>query len=157
MPAPAGHGGHRRHRHGGGEGEQRGRSDDIGGLGGQRRTPPPGIGEHLLRRPPGPLPAILVAGDLVLDPARHRCRRGDREVVLTARQFALLECLMRRAGEVVSKTEILDQVWDSNYRGDDNIVEVYARRLRRKVDLPFGRSAIETLRRVGYRCHPYGG
>ncbi len=78
-------------------------------------------------------------------------------MVLTARQFALLECLMRRAGEVVSKTEILDQVWDSNYRGDDNIVEVYARRLRRKVDLPFGRSAIETLRRVGYRCHPYGG
>jgi DNA-binding response OmpR family regulator len=100
---------------------------------------------------------VLTAGDLRLDPAQHRCWRGDVEITLTPRQFSLLEFLMRRAGEVVSKTAILDHVWDFAFDGDSNIVEVYVGYLRKKVDAPFGRHAIETLRLVGYRLDPDGG
>jgi DNA-binding response OmpR family regulator len=95
-------------------------------------------------------PAVLEVGDLVLDPARRRVLRAGAEVRLTAREFAVLECLMRRPGEVVSKTEILAQVWDENYDGDRNIVEVYISFLRRKIDTPFGRSGIVTVRGAGY-------
>ena len=105
----------------------------------------------LVRRGAPERPAVLAVGDLVLDPAAHRVHRGDAEVALTAREFALLEHLMRRAGDVVPKSELLAQVWDENFAGDPNIVEVYIGYLRRKIDAPFGRRSIETVRGVGYR------
>jgi two-component system, OmpR family, response regulator len=111
----------------------------------------------LLRRGERVRPSILSAGDLTLDPAAHTVRRGDVELPLSPREFSLLEFLLRRAGEVVSKPEILDHVWDFDFDGDDNIVEVYVRYLRRKIDVPFHRQAIETLRGVGYRLAVDGG
>jgi two-component system OmpR family response regulator len=111
----------------------------------------------LLRRGTRERPTILTAGDLRLDPAEHRVRRADTPIALSPRQFSLLEYLMRRAGEAVSKAEILDHVWDFAFDGDPNIVEVYIRQLRRKIDEPFGRHAIETLRLVGYRLDRDGG
>jgi DNA-binding response OmpR family regulator len=111
----------------------------------------------LLRRRRQERPPVLVAGDLVLDTGEHRCRRGGTEVDLTPREFALLECLLRHAGEVVRKRELLDEVWDWAFDGDSNIVEVYVGYLRRKIDLPFGRAAIGTVRGVGYRLDPAGG
>ncbi|HEY7595554.1 MAG TPA: response regulator transcription factor [Actinophytocola sp.] len=101
----------------------------------------------LLRRGARPRPAVLTAGKLRLDPAVHRVWRGESEVELTAREHALLEFLMRRAGEVVGKLEIVGHVWDVNFDGDPNIVEVYVRRLRTKL----GADAIETVRGAGYR------
>jgi DNA-binding response OmpR family regulator len=111
----------------------------------------------VLRRGSPERPSVLAAGNLRLDPASHQCWRGDEEIHLTARQFALLEYLMRRAGEVVAKTDILDHVWDDAYEGDLNIVEVYVCNLRKKIDVPFGRNALQTVRLVGYRVDPDGG
>jgi DNA-binding response OmpR family regulator len=111
----------------------------------------------LLRRGAPERPVVLEAGDLRLDPASHRARRGDADLDLTAREIGLLEFLMRRAGEVVSKTEILAHVWDYDFEGDPNIVEVYIGHLRNKVDRPFGRQAIETVRGAGYRLDAAGG
>jgi DNA-binding response OmpR family regulator len=111
----------------------------------------------LIRRGAAPRPAVLSAGDLELDPATRAVRRGDAAVDLTAREFAVLEFLMRRAGEVVSKREILEGVWDFDFDGDPNIVEVYVRHLRNKVDRPFGREGIQTLRGAGYRLAVDGG
>ena len=111
----------------------------------------------LLRRGAPARPAVLTAGDLRLDPASHLAWRGDDELNLTAREFALLEFLMRKVGQVTSKTEILEHVWDPAYDGDSNIVEVYVGYLRRKVDVPYGRRAIQTVRGVGYRLAPDGG
>jgi DNA-binding response OmpR family regulator len=111
----------------------------------------------LMRRGARARPTVLTAGDLRLDPAKHRCWRGDVEIELTSRQFSLLEFLMSRAGEVLSKTEIVQHVWDFAFEGDLNIVEVYVGYLRRKIDVPFGRNAIETIRLVGYRLDPDGG
>jgi DNA-binding response OmpR family regulator len=111
----------------------------------------------LIRRTGRAQPVETRAGDLTINPVTHRCMRGDVEVVLTAREFAVLEFLMRRAGEVVSKSEILDYVWDFAFEGDPNIVEVYIRHLRKKLDDPFGRHMIETIRGAGYRLHPAGG
>ncbi|MEA2931463.1 MAG: hypothetical protein QOI56_248 [Actinomycetota bacterium] len=111
----------------------------------------------LLRRGGHERPAVLHAGDLRLDPAAHRAWRGDTQVPLSPRQFSLLEFFMRRAGEALSKTEIVDHVWDFAFEGDPNIVEVYVGQLRRKIDEPFGRNAIETIRLVGYRLDPDGG
>jgi len=105
----------------------------------------------LLRRGARARPATLTAGDLVLDPASHTCQRAGTPINLTPREFSLLEYLLRRNGQVTSKSEILDHVWDFGFDGDDNIVEVYIRYLRRKIDLPFGRQTIETLRGAGYR------
>ena len=105
----------------------------------------------LLRRGAPERPVVLAAGDLTLDPARRRVARGDVEIAVTPREFGLLEFLLRHRGDVVSKTEILAGVWDSAYDGDPNVVEVYVGYLRRKVDLPFGRRAIETVRGMGYR------
>ena len=82
---------------------------------------------------------------------------GDEEVELTAREMALLEFLLRRKDDVVSKTDIVDHVWDYDFEGDPNIVEVYVRHLRNKLDRPFGRTAIETVRGAGYRLDPDGG
>jgi len=111
----------------------------------------------LVRRSVRERPVVLAVGDLTLDPAQHRCWRGETEIGLTARQFSLMECLMRRAGEVVPKSDILEQVWDFSYEGDVNIVEVYVRKLRQKLDIPFGRNSIQTVRLVGYRLDPAGG
>ncbi|HLM63846.1 MAG TPA: response regulator transcription factor [Acidimicrobiales bacterium] len=111
----------------------------------------------LMRRDPHERPVALVAGDLRVDPAVRRAWRGDDEIELTSRELAVLEFLLRRRGEVVSKREVLDHVWDADFEGDPNIVEVYVRRLRNKIDRPYGRGAIETLRGAGYRLADDGG
>ena len=111
----------------------------------------------LMRRGPRERPTVLEAGDLRLDPAARRAWRGDIEVELTARELSLLEFLLRRRGEVVSKRDILDHVWDGHFEGDPNIVEVYVRHLRNKLDRPFGRNALETVRGSGYRLAADGG
>jgi DNA-binding response OmpR family regulator len=111
----------------------------------------------LLRRGQRERPAVLSAGDLRLDPAAHQVWRGDEPVELTPRQFSLLEFLIRRRGDVLSKSEILEHVWDFAFEGDPNIVEVYVGQLRRRVDEPFGRSSLQTVRGVGYRLDPEGG
>jgi len=109
----------------------------------------------LLRRTSGGVPVPVEVGDLRLDSARHRCWRGDVELSLTAREFAVLEYLMRRVDQVNPKHEILDGVWEYDFEGDPNIVEVYVRRLRRKIDEPFRRHDLETVRGAGYRlCSP---
>ncbi|GLW06598.1 DNA-binding response regulator [Microtetraspora sp. NBRC 13810] len=110
----------------------------------------------LLRRDAGRRPAVLRAGDLELDPARRRVKRGERAVELTPREFALLEFLLRHHDEVVSKSEILEHVWDT-YDTDPNVVEVYVGYLRRKIDVPFGRNALQTVRGAGYRLAGDGG
>lgn len=110
----------------------------------------------LLRRA-GRDPVPVTAGDLRIDPGQRRVWRGDTEIRLTARQFDVLEFLMRRAGQVMSKTEILDGVWEYEFEGDPNIVEVYIRRLRARIDEPFDRHAIETIRGAGYRLVAEGG
>jgi two-component system, OmpR family, response regulator len=105
----------------------------------------------LLRRAVGRSPVPVDVGDLHLDPGERRVRRGDVEVTLTSREFDVLEFLVRRSGQVMTKSEILAGVWDYDFDGDPNIVEVYVRRLRRKIDEPFGRRTIETVRGAGYR------
>jgi two-component system, OmpR family, response regulator len=110
-----------------------------------------------LRRSGRTEPVIYEAGDLRLDPGSHRVWREDTEIALTAREFSVLEYLLSRAGEVVSKRDILEHVWDFDFDGDPNIVEVYIGRLRRRVDDPFARRAIETIRGAGYRLRTDGG
>ena len=105
----------------------------------------------LLRRAPLPRDPVLVTGDLRLDPATAQCWRGDTEVELTAREFALAEYLLRRKGQVVSKASIAEHVWDADLDIDSNVIEVYISYLRRKLDRPFGRGDIETVRGLGYR------
>ncbi len=105
----------------------------------------------LIRRGPGERPAVLLVGDLALDPAAHRVTRGSTAVDLTAREFALLEYLMRRPGQVLTRTQILEHVWDFGFEADSNVVDVYIRYLREKVDRPFGLATIETVRGSGYR------
>jgi DNA-binding response OmpR family regulator len=105
----------------------------------------------LLRRGAPARPAVLEAGDLRLDPSARTVHRGQKRIELTAREFGLLEFLLRRAGAALSKNEILSHVWDAHYDGDENVVEVYIGYLRRKIDAPFGTHTIETVRGVGYR------
>lgn len=90
-------------------------------------------------------------GDLQLDPARHQVERGGTPIELTAKEFALLEYLMRNAGRVLTRTQLIEHVWDFAYEGDSNVVDVYVRYLREKIDRPFGTDSIETVRGVGYR------
>ena len=111
----------------------------------------------LIRRGATERPAVLEAGDLRFDPASREAWRGATAIALTARETALLEYLMRHAGQVVSKLDILEHVWDLDFEGDPNIIEVYIRHLRNKLDRPFGRQAIETLRGSGYRLAVDGG
>lgn len=111
----------------------------------------------LLRRGSPERPVVLTAGNLSLDPATRHVARGAVEIDLTPREYALLEFLLRRRGTVVSKREILDHVWDPAFEGDENIVEVYVRHLRNKVDRPFGRSAVRTERGAGYVLDANGG
>jgi DNA-binding response OmpR family regulator len=104
----------------------------------------------LVRR--GPVrPVSITVGDLTLDPAGPRCRRGEVEIALTPKEFAVLHGLARRPGDVVSKRELLAQAWDFAFDGDPNIVEVYVSALRRKIDAPFGRTSLVTVRGAGYR------
>ena len=105
----------------------------------------------LIRRGAAERPAILQAGDLRFDPGTRQAFRGDAELSLTAREAALLEFLLRRAGEVVSKTDIVDHVWEGQFDGSLNIVEVYIGHLRNKLDRPFRRLTIQTVRGAGYR------
>ncbi|MFC4147259.1 response regulator transcription factor [Micromonospora mangrovi] len=111
----------------------------------------------LHRRSAGPPPAEVRAGDLLLDPARRRVYRGDTEVDLSAREFDILALLMTRAGECLTRYQILDEVWDGETDIRSNVIDVHVATLRGKVDKPFGRHAIETLRGVGYRLRPDGG
>jgi two-component system OmpR family response regulator len=110
----------------------------------------------LVRRGPSERPPALVVGDLTLDPAGRDVARDGRRVELTAKEFALLEYLMQHVGEVLTRTRILEHVWDFAYEGDSNVVDVYVRYLRDKVDRPFGRRSIETVRGVGYRLRAPG-
>ncbi len=105
----------------------------------------------LIRRGVRERPAVIAVGDLRVDPAGLRCDRGGADIALTPKEFAILHGLARRAGEVVTKTELLAQAWDFAYDGDSNIVEVYISALRRKIDKPFGRTTLLTVRGVGYR------
>jgi two-component system OmpR family response regulator len=105
----------------------------------------------LVRRGAPERPVVLSVGDLRLEPARRRVARADSEIRLTPREYGVLELLMRRGGDVVTKAEILNNVWDSAFEGDPNVVEVYISYLRRKVDAPFGRHSIGTVRGMGYR------
>jgi len=105
----------------------------------------------LTRRAPVERPPVLQTGDLRLDPAAHRAWRGEVELDLSAKEFALLELFMRRPGVVLSRTQLLDGAWDIAFEARSNVVDVYVRYLREKVDRPFGRDSIETVRGVGYR------
>ncbi len=108
----------------------------------------------LTRRAPATRPTKLSVGDLVLDPARHLVTRAGTEVRLSAKEFALLHELMRNCGTVLSRTHLIDHVWDTAYDGASNVVDVYIRYLRDKLDRPFGRETIETVRGAGYRLRP---
>lgn len=108
----------------------------------------------LARREPLERPAELRVGDLVLNPAHRAVRRGDAPIALSPKEFALLHELMRRAGQTLSRTYLIDHVWDFAYDGGSNVVDVYIRYLRDKVDRPFGRSTIQTMRGAGYRLDP---
>ena len=94
---------------------------------------------------------VLEVGDLRLDPATRRVWRGDVEIMLSAKEFALLETFMRRPGEVLSRYQLLEHCWDYGYENRSNVVDVYVRYLREKIDRPFDRASLETVRGVGYR------
>jgi two-component system OmpR family response regulator len=105
----------------------------------------------LMRRGAAERPAVLVVGDLQLDPASRRLWRGESEILLSQKEFALLEALMRRSGEVLSRLDLLESAWDQSYENRSNIVDAYVRRLREKVDRPFHARSLETVRGAGYR------
>jgi two-component system OmpR family response regulator len=111
----------------------------------------------LARRGGGERPTVLEVGDLRLDPATRQVWRGEDEVVLSAKEFSLLEAFMRRPGEVLSRFHLLEHAWDYEYENRSNVVDVYVRYLRKKVDRPFGAAAIETVRGAGYRLREDGG
>jgi two-component system OmpR family response regulator len=105
----------------------------------------------LARRDSSPRPVVLAVGDLRLDPATHRVTRGDQEVDLTAREVAILEAFMRRPGRIISRYELLELAWEGEVDLRSNVVDVAVRRLRDKVDRPFGKESIQTVRGAGYR------
>jgi two-component system, OmpR family, response regulator len=111
----------------------------------------------LARRGPIERPPVLAAGDLQLDPSGRRVWRGETDIALSAREFALLETLMRHPGQVLDRLQLLDHVWDGEYENRSNVIDVYIRYLREKVDRPFGVESIETVRGAGYRLRPDGG
>jgi two-component system OmpR family response regulator len=108
----------------------------------------------LSRRAPGERPAVLEAGSLRLDPATRRVWRRGVEIQLSTKEFALLETFMRRAGEVVTRLDLLEHAWDYAYENRSNVVDVYVRYLREKIDRPFGLASLETVRGAGYRLRP---
>jgi two-component system, OmpR family, response regulator len=105
----------------------------------------------LVRRGAPERPAVLTVGDLELDPATHDVRRGDAGIELSPKEFSLLETFMRRPGRVLSRFELLEHAWDYEYENRSNVIDVYVRYLREKIDRPFGRASLETVRGVGYR------
>jgi two-component system OmpR family response regulator len=109
----------------------------------------------LTRRAPAERPVAVAVGDLRLDPAAHRIWRGESEIELSAKEFALLELLMRRPGSVLTRSQLLEGAWDMSYERRSNIVDVYIRHLREKIDRPFGTETIETVRGVGYRLREH--
>jgi two-component system, OmpR family, response regulator len=111
----------------------------------------------LQRRGPIARPVVLEVGDLRIDPSSHQVWRGDVEIDVSQKAFALLETLMRRPGEVVSRFDLLEHAWDRSYENRSNIIDVYIKYLRRKIDRPFGIRSIETVRRAGYRLRHDGG
>jgi len=111
----------------------------------------------LARRGNGTRSPELRVGDLSLDPARRRARRGDQEIELSAKEFAVLEVFMRRPGEVLSRFQLFEHAWDYEYENRSNIVASYVRLIRRKIDRPFGTRSIETVRGAGYRLREDGG
>jgi two-component system OmpR family response regulator len=111
----------------------------------------------LVRRGAGERPAVIDVGDLRLDPATRHVWRGDAEVRLSAKEYALFELFMRRPGEVVSRLDLLEHAWDIGYENRSNVITVYVRYLREKIDRPFGRHAIETVQGLGYRLRADGG
>ena len=111
----------------------------------------------LARRGPVERPAVLEVGDLRLDPATHEVWRGEHRIELSAREFGLLEVFMRRPGQVLTQLQLLEAAWDLGYEQRSNVVEVYVRYLREKIDRPFGLRSIETVRGVGYRLRRDGG
>ncbi len=111
----------------------------------------------LVRRGAGERPAVIEIGDLRLDPATRQVWRGAEEVRLSAKEYALLELFMRRPGEVVSRLDLLEHAWDIGYENRSNVITVYVRYLREKIDRPFGRQAIETVQGAGYRLRADGG
>jgi two-component system OmpR family response regulator len=108
----------------------------------------------IARRPAVERPTVLEVGDLRLDPAARQAWRGETELALSAKEFALLEAFMRRPGHALSRFDLLEKAWDMAYDARSNVVDVYVRYLRQKVDRPFGRHTIETVRGVGYRLVP---
>jgi two-component system, OmpR family, response regulator len=111
----------------------------------------------LARRGPVERPVVLEVGELRLDPATREVWRGDHQIELSAREFALLETVMRRPGQVFTQLQLLESAWDLGYEQRSNVVEVYVRYLREKIDRPFGVSSLETVRGVGYRLRKDGG
>jgi len=111
----------------------------------------------LVRRGPIERPVILNAGELALDPAARRVWRGETEIDLSSKEFALLESFMRRPGDTLTRFQLLEQVWDYDYENKSNVIDVYVRYLRDKIDRPFQAASIETVRGTGYRLRPDGG
>jgi two-component system OmpR family response regulator len=111
----------------------------------------------LVRRGAAERPAVLEVGDLRLDPATRRVRRGETEIPLSPKEFALLAELMRRPDEVLTRSHLLEHAWDFAYESRSNVVDVYVRRLRTRIDEPFGRASIETVRGAGYRLRTDSG
>lgn len=111
----------------------------------------------LVRRGPVERPTELTVGNLRLNPATREVRRGEKAIDLSAREFALLETFMRRPGQVLSQAQLLEAAWDLGYEQRSNVVEVYVRYLREKIDRPFGLKSLETVRGVGYRLRRDGG
>jgi len=111
----------------------------------------------LFRRGPAQRPTELRVGDLRLDPATRRAWRGDAEIELSTKEFAVLETFMRRPGQVLSRFQLLEHAWDYEYENRSNVVDAYVGFLRRKVDKPFGVKSIETVRGAGYRLREDGG
>ena len=111
----------------------------------------------LVRRGPVERPTVVTVGDLHLDPAARRVWRGDSDISLSAKEFALLETFMRRPGEVLDRLQLLEHAWDYNYENRSNVVDVYVRYLREKIDRPFGVESLETVRGAGYRLRADGG
>jgi two-component system OmpR family response regulator len=109
------------------------------------------------RRGPIEKPTVLTAGDLNLDPATRRVWRGETEIALSSKEYALLETFMRRPGQVLDRFQLLEHAWDYDYENRSNVIDVYVRYLREKVDRPFGVDSIETVRGVGYRLRTDGG
>jgi two-component system OmpR family response regulator len=140
--------------------------DRIAGLDGgadDYLTKPFSLGElsarlrALIRRQPNERPTVIAVGDIELDPARRRVARGGTEIELSAKEFSLLETFMRSPGRVLTRFQLLEHAWDYSYEHRSNVVDVYVRYLREKLDRPFGVESIETVRGTGYRLREDGG